>query len=142
MFIMNLLLRAKQLIGTITGMFCNIWGKKGTKNVPKSDRTQSSWLTTMRWPTRHSAQQFLAAKNPVVVPHPSLLVISHFQELNHRCEGDIYRMSLKFKKNCWPTYTNFQKVGSAIPAVTESWNHCINSHWDYSEWDNNDPQQR
>jgi hypothetical protein len=52
----------------------------------------------MRWPTWHSAEQLLAAKNTVMVTHPWLLVISHFQDLNHRYEDDICRMSLKLKK--------------------------------------------
>jgi len=73
----------------------------------------------MPWPPWHSVQQFLAAKNTVVVPHPWLLVISHFQDLNHRYEGQIYRMSPEFKKNCCLTYTHFQEVSLALPAVTE-----------------------
>lgn len=126
LFIMNLLFQVKQLTGTITGMFCDKWGNKSTKNVLNSGRTQSSWFTTtMCWPTWHSMQQFLAAKNTAVVPPPSLfnwsgfLVISYFQDLSHRYKGDISRMSVKFKKNCWPYYTPFQEVSSALPAVTE-----------------------
>ena len=72
-------LPGETVISTITGMFCNIWGNKSIKNVPKSERTQSNWLTTtMRWPHGTQCSNFWQLKTQLWSPtlHSLLFLIS------------------------------------------------------------------
>jgi hypothetical protein len=106
LFIWGLFLKTKWLT-RITEKFCNIWGRKFTKNDWNNSESELVFEhDNVPLHTALSVQQFLADKNMAVVPHPpyfpDLAICYFFLFLRIDCSyaSTISSMSLKFRNNC------------------------------------------